>query len=134
MSSKGVEQLRAGYDAFARQDIPAVLAVFDEQIEWVVPDSLPFGGTYHGHDGVLQFFGQLPQHWQELSVEPEEFIDAGDTIVVLVHGTGTGAGGRLEDHEVHLWRMRDDKAISFREFSDTARALQALGSPVGVTA
>jgi ketosteroid isomerase-like protein len=128
MSAENVQKLRDGYAAFARQDMPAVLQAFDEDIEWGVPDSLPFGGTYRGHDAVMRFFGELSSHWQELSVEPEEFIDGGETIVVLVRDRGVGRGGSMDARAVHLWRMRDGKAVSFTEFLDTAKTLQALGT------
>ena len=127
MSAENVHVLRGAYEAFARQDVPAVMATFDESIEWSAPDSLPFGGTYRGHDGVGGFFGQLPQYWQNLVVEPDEFIDGGETIVVVAHVHGTGAGGAYDQRHVHLWRMRDGKAVRFTEWSDTANALEALG-------
>jgi uncharacterized protein len=127
VSADDVQVLRSAYDAFARQDIPAVMAAFDEGIEWRGPETLPFGGTYRGHAGVGEFFGRLPQHWQELSVEPEEFIDGGDTIVVIARIRGTAAGGSYDERHIHLWRMRGGKATAFTEWSDTARALQALG-------
>jgi uncharacterized protein len=127
MSAENVQVLRDGYAAFARQDVPAVLAAFDEGIQWNVPGSLPFGGTFHGHEGVMRFFGKLAESWQDLSVEPEEFIDAGDTVVVVARDRGTGVGGALETQTVHLWRMRDGKAVSFTEFTDTAKTLHALG-------
>jgi len=134
VSAEGVERLREAYDAFKRQDIPAVMAAFDEQIEWNSPANLPMGGIYRGHEGVGEFFGQLPQHWQELSVEPEEFIDAGEVIVVPIHLRGKGAGGSVDTWSLHLWRMRGDRAVSFREYADTASVLQALGQPVSASA
>jgi ketosteroid isomerase-like protein len=127
VSSEGVATLRAAYDAFKRQDIPTVMAALDDEIEWTSPDNLPFGGTFRGHAGVGQFFGQLPEYWKELNVDPEEFIDEGDVIVVPVHLTGAGAGGSLDSKTLHLWRMRAGKAVSFREYPDTAQMLQALG-------
>jgi hypothetical protein len=133
MSSTDVDTLRNAYEAFAEQDIPTVMAAFHEDIEWVAPETLPFGGTYHGVEGVGNFFSQLPEHWEGLSVSPEEFIDGGDTIVVVVRTRGTGAAGSIDDQGVHLWRMRDGKAASFKEFSDTAAALQALGLQVAVS-
>jgi uncharacterized protein len=130
VSSDNVQTLRSAYEAFARQDIPSVMAAFHEDIDWHGPDSVPWGGDYHGHDGVGRFFGQLGQYWNELSVEPEEFIDAGETIIVLIRVIGTGDGGSNESQSLHLWRMRDGKAASFAEYPDTARALQATGQPV----
>jgi ketosteroid isomerase-like protein len=130
MSAENVQVLRDGYAAFARQDIPAVMAAFDETIEWNVPDSLPIGGTYRGHDGVGAFFRELPNRWQQIAIEPEEFVDGGDTIVVVARLRATGPGGSLDQKVIHLWRMMDGRATSFTEYSDTARALQALGEPV----
>jgi ketosteroid isomerase-like protein len=134
ISAENVQILRDGYAAFARQDVPAVMAAFDENIEWNTPDSLPFGGTHRGHEGVGEFFGHLGEHWEGLTVEPQEFIDGGDTIVVLARTAGTGAGGSLDGDVVHLWRMRDGKAVSFTEFTDTARTLEALGQTSASTA
>lgn len=134
MSREGVATLRAAYDAFKRQDVPAVMAAFDERIEWISPDTLPFGGVYRGHAEVGQFFGQLPQHWTDLSVEPQEFIDGGDTVVVVVRLRGGGRAGAMDSEAIHLWRLRSGKAVSFREFSDTALALSALGRPLPTAA
>lgn len=134
MSAENVQVLRDAYAAFARQDLPAVLEAFDEEIEWTIPDSLPFGGVFHGHDEVLGFFGSLGQVWQDLSVEPVEFIDGGDTIVVISRDRATGAAGSTDELVVHLWRMRDGRATSFTEYADTAKALQALGQGVAARA
>lgn len=134
MSGEGVDRLQAAYEAFKSQDIPTVMAAFDEQIEWTTPDNIPFGGTYHGHQGVGEFFGQLPQHFDELHVDPEEFIDAGDVIVVPIHLHGRGKAGPLESRSLHVWRMRDGRAISFTEYPDTARILEAIGAQVPASA
>jgi ketosteroid isomerase-like protein len=132
MSADNVQVLRDAYDAFARQDIPSVLQAFDEDISWTTPDSLPFGGTVQGHGGVLGFFGALGERFEFLSVEPQEFIDGGDTIVTIVRDrTRTMAGVSVETEAVHLWRMRDGKAVSFTEYVDATRMLQALGAEAG---
>jgi ketosteroid isomerase-like protein len=128
LSAENVQVLRDAYAAFVRQDIDAVMAALDEDIEWTTPMILPSGGTYRGHEGVGALFGGLAEAWLELNVEPEEFIDAGDTIVVVVRERATGAGGGQTDTKaVHIWRMRDGKATSFVEYMDTARMHQTLG-------
>ena len=130
MSTQDVQTIRGTYEAFARQDIPALLDAFQPDIVWSDPDSLPFGGTYTGHEEVLTFFQKLPEHWRELQVTPDEFVDGGDTIVVVGHHHGVAAKGTFDGGFVHVWRMRDGKAASFEEYTDTARALEALGTPV----
>ena len=56
-----------------------------------------------------------------------EFIDGGDTIVVITRDHVAGPNGSADTEVVHLWRMRDGKAVSFTEYADTAPALQVLG-------
>jgi uncharacterized protein len=114
----------------ARSRQAALLAAFQPDIVWSDPDSLPFGGTYTGQEEVLAFFQKLPEYWRELQVTPDEFVDGGDTIVVLGHHHCVGAKGTFDGGFVHVWRMRDGKAASFTEHTDTARALEALGAPV----
>jgi ketosteroid isomerase-like protein len=129
MSAQDVQTLRDGYAAFGRQDIPAVLAIFHEDIEWTTPDSTPIGGRFVGHEAVVGFFSRLPELYQELSVEPERFVDGGDTIVVLGTSRSTGPGGTGDIPFAHVWQMRDGKAASFQEYEDTARANQIAGAP-----
>jgi ketosteroid isomerase-like protein len=57
-----------------------------------------------------------------------EFIDGGDTIVVIVRDHATGPNGSVDSEAVHLWRMRDGKAVSFTEYADAAPVLQVLGA------
>jgi uncharacterized protein len=125
--SEGVERLKAAYEAFKHQDIATVMAAFDPDIEWVAPETLPFGGTYHGHDGVGGYFQQLPTYFQEIRVEPQEFVEEGDVVVAAVRLSGRGAGGALDSQTVHYWRMRGGRAVSFREYPDTVAVLQAIG-------
>lgn len=126
--------IRDGYAAFARQDIPEVLARFDEGIVWYSPDELPDGGTYRGHDGVVGFFSTLPNHYAELRVETDRFHEAGDCVVVEGHHRGKVLDGTAFDVGfAHVWTMRDGKAVSFREYADTGKLLPLLVSAVGAT-
>ncbi|MBC3193174.1 hypothetical protein H7X46_19115 [Pseudonocardia sp. C8] len=51
--SSNVDVVKSVYAAFARRDIPAVLAAFDRDISWQTPATLPWSaGAYHGPEGV----------------------------------------------------------------------------------
>jgi ketosteroid isomerase-like protein len=127
MSAENVQVLRGAYAAFMRHDIDGVLAALDEDVEWTTPMILPSGGTYRGHAGVEALFGALAEVWQEMSVEPEEFIDAGDTIVVVVRERAAGAERSTDTQAIHIWRMRDGRATSFVEYMSTARMGRVAG-------
>jgi ketosteroid isomerase-like protein len=63
-----------------------------------------------------------------LSLEPEEFIDAGDRIVVSLRQRirGKGSGAELVGHIAHVWTMRGGAALHLRIFGDKERALEAI--------
>lgn len=118
------------YEAFARDDMDAVLADMHPDIEWHQAQGLPHGGTYRGLDEVRRnIFDPLDRDWwEEFVVEPEELIEAGDQCVVLgrYRGVAKGTGKRLDVPFVHVWTFRDGLAVRFRQFLDTAGWVEAL--------
>src|SRR5207248_9197168 len=56
MTHANAELLRRGYDAFAHGDIPSVLGIFAEDIDWHVPGRSPLSGDFRGHHEVVGFF------------------------------------------------------------------------------
>ncbi len=88
MSESTADVIRGVYDAFGRADIPAILGVLDEGIDWSVPDNLPHGGDFHGRDGVGLFFQGIGENWEDLAVDIEAIVSSGERVVVLarIHG------------------------------------------------
>jgi len=120
--------LRNGYDAFARGDIEAVLRLFDPDITWTTPATMPLGGTYRGPAEVAEFFAKLPELFAELTVQPDQYVEAGDTVTVLGRLVGrTQAGVAFEEPIVHVWTVRNGRSVAFQEFTDTARMNSILG-------
>jgi uncharacterized protein len=119
-----VEQTRRSYDAFAHGDLDAVTADMADDIVWHQAQGLPHGGTYHGLAAVRRaVFDPLDaEWWAEFHALPEDFLDAGDEVVVLGRYTGTAKGTAkpLDVPFVHVWSWRDGRAVRFRQFLDTA--------------
>jgi ketosteroid isomerase-like protein len=61
-------------------------------------------------------------------VNPDEYIDAGEHVVVRGVQRATGAGGSFESRYLHLFKLRDGKIVRGEYISDTAKAKEALGS------
>jgi ketosteroid isomerase-like protein len=77
MSEQDVATVKAAYGSFNQGDIPAVLATYDDQIEWIEPGggSAP-SGTFTGPDSVAQdVFAAVPENFDEFSVDIEEVED-----------------------------------------------------------
>lgn len=125
-----VEIVRRSYEAFARKDLDGVLGDMAPDIRWEQAQGLPHGGVYHGLDEVRRsIFDPLDaEWWDEFSADPDEFLDAGDDVVVLgrYRGVAKGTGKRLDVPFVHVWTLREGRAVRFRQFLDTAGWVDAL--------
>ena len=128
----GVAVVRRSYEAFARGDMDGVLADMHPEIEWHQAQGLPHGGFYRGLDEVrANIFDPLDRDWwSEFTAEPEEFLDAGSEVVVIgrYRGVAKVTGRILDVPFVHVWTLRDAKAVRFRQFLDTHGWVEALGS------
>jgi uncharacterized protein len=106
------------------------MADMDPAIEWHQAQGLPHGGLYHGLDEVRRnIFDPLDEEWwDEFTADPDEFLDAGSEVVVVGRYRGIAKGTRkqLDVPFVHIWTVRGDKAIRFRQFLDTAGWVHAL--------
>lgn len=52
----------------AERDIGVMLAELDPDVVVHVPESLPHGGIWHGHQGFTDLFDAVVEHWQEFEV------------------------------------------------------------------
>jgi uncharacterized protein len=122
--------VRRSYEAFARGDTDGVLGDMHPDIVWHQAQGLPHGGVYHGLAAVRRsIFDPLDRDWwEEFTAEPDEFLDAGDNVAVLgrYRGIAKETGKRLDVPFVHIWTLRDGKAVRFRQFLDTAGWVEAL--------
>ncbi len=75
-----VELLRNTYEAFGRGDIPAVLGVFAEDIEWSVPEVIPHGGKARGREEVGGFFERLGSTWEDFGIEIDALFGSDDRV------------------------------------------------------
>jgi ketosteroid isomerase-like protein len=107
----------SGYDAFGRGDIRGALAVFAENILWHVPGRGPLSRDYRGHAEVLGFF----ERFMELSggtfqIQIDEVFAKRDRVVVLCTETAQRGGRSWSSPQVHIWTVKDGRAIAFREY------------------
>ncbi len=128
-----VDTLKEGYEAFGRGDLDGATANFSDDIRWENPEApqVPNHGVTEGKDAVKQLFMDLFNHWESFSLTPDEFIDGGDTVVVLSHAEAKAkeTGKDVKLPFVHIWRFDGGgKATEVQALSDTALAADALGT------
>jgi ketosteroid isomerase-like protein len=115
------------YEAFGRQDIPTILNALDEQIDWQAPDNLPHGGRFTGRDGVGRFFQGIGEHWETLTVDTDQVLSEGETVVVLarIHGKLRASGEDTGYSAAHAWTLRNGVVVRFAETVDAPLTLPA---------
>jgi ketosteroid isomerase-like protein len=133
MSAANVELIRALYGAFAAGDIPGVLNRMSPDMEWNEAENFPYadGNPYVGHDAIVGgIFARLGGEWDGFAAVPDEYLDAGDTVVVLgrYRGTCKATGRPLDAQMVHVWRVEDGKAARFQQYTDTLQAARVTGA------
>jgi uncharacterized protein len=121
-----VDTARAAYEAFGRGDLDALREDFAEDAVWVTSDELPLGGEVQGRDQILGNFAQIPTYWSSFSLEPEEFIDAGDYVIVRGTQRAGNDKGSFEAPFVHVLRYENGKTVRGEFFTDSAKAAKLL--------
>jgi ketosteroid isomerase-like protein len=123
-----VERLRGAYQAFNEGGVEAFLERIAPEFQVRDRESSPDRETRHGKEGIKELFASYMEAFDALRLEPEEFIDAGDQIVVSLHQLvrGKGSGAQFVGRIAHVWTVRGGIALRLRIFADKERALEAL--------
>ncbi len=122
-----VDTARTAYEAFGRGDLVALQADFAEDAVWVTSEELPLGGETQGRDAIMANFAQIPNYWSLFSVEPSEFVDGGDTVVVLGTQRAGNDKGSFESLFAHVMKFDPDgKLVRGEFFADSAKAAKLL--------
>lgn len=132
MSHENVEAVRRVYEQMARGNFWAAREVFDPEIAWEWSSSLSGltgVGTYHGLEGVEAATRDFFEAWDWFWQEGEEFIEAGDDVVVLTrqHGLLKGSEREVRSKAADVWTFREGSAVRFKSYGSRAEALEALG-------
>ena len=141
MSRENVEIVRRLYEALRLPSDPGrairglidngqALDLLDPVVEWHgTVGGLAEGTVARGHEEVARFMLEDSQEWEELVFEPREFIDLGDTVLVLQRERRRGrhSGVELETDTASVIRLRDGRVWRLQGYMDQAQALAAVG-------
>ena len=125
-----IKALRRIYDAFSRWDVDELATDVTHDFELIMPEAVPWGGTFHGIDGVRALAIVFRDHVEGQWADPDDFIDGGDAVVVLgrLRGRAIVTGREYEVHLADAWTLSDGMPARCRSYFDTAPIMAALGS------
>jgi ketosteroid isomerase-like protein len=124
------DRLRRAYEAFNSGGVEAFLERLAPEFQLRDRDSSPDrpGETRYGREGIMALFESYMEAFDALRLEPQEFIDCGDQILVALHQhvRGKGSGAEVVGNIAHVWTMQGDAPFRLRIFGDKESALSSL--------
>ena len=121
-----VEIVKNFFAAMRSGDMPALMALCAEDIEWVIPgEDWPLAGTYRGHTGLADLLQK--SEMLETSTEPREFVAQGDRVMVVGFASGKviATNKTFEDDWIFAITVQNGKLKKIREYIDTQALAQA---------
>ena len=98
-------------------------------ISWTEAKGFPYGGTYIGLENITKnVFSRLGSQWINYKFTPEDYVASEDKVVA--YGTYSGTykltGKLFKARVAHLWKLKDEKIISFEQFVDSQTVNDAI--------
>jgi ketosteroid isomerase-like protein len=132
MSRGNVEIVQAVFDAAARGDTAAVMALYDADIEWDASRTqrgAMAGRVARGQAALLAWLHDWYGAWEAVDDDLKELIEAGDQTVISImvqRGRGRASGVEVEDRLGTVWTIRDGKVVRAVWFPSPEEALEAV--------
>jgi ketosteroid isomerase-like protein len=127
MSQENVELVRRGFEDYLGTGEPP-WEYFSEEVE-VYDHDAPDQGAYRGHAGMKRWLEDWGAAWAEWSIAPEELLDAGDSVVVLIRMStrGRGSGLEVDREDALVYGVAGGKIVRVDYYNDRKQALEGVG-------
>ncbi len=130
MSQENVEIVRQIYGRWERGDFRAGQEIYDRYVLLVLRPEFPEAGAYCGLDEIRRYMREdFLADFEGASIAGEEFLDAGDSVIVRVNQQATGpeSGVPVGMRYYQVWTFRARSVIRIESIRERADALQAAG-------
>src|SRR5215211_4223616 len=131
MSRENVDKTKAFIAAYNRRDFDAAVEHFDPEVDWVLPP-LQRSDSCRGPEEIKRFWEGLDETFDELRLDPQEAVDAGDQVAIRLryHTRGKGSGVEIDGELYHqVTTFRDGAMVRIEYFTTWPQALEAVGRP-----
>jgi ketosteroid isomerase-like protein len=130
MAHKNVEIVRRIYERWGLGDFRAGVELYDPHVLLVLRPEFPDAGVYRGLDEIGKYMREeFLTGFDAAVISGEEFLDAGDSVVVRVNqqATGPGSGAPVGMSYYQVWTFRGKTVIRIESIRDRDDALDAAG-------
>lgn len=130
MSETMIEVVRAAFDDYARRDVDGFLArvATDFELKSAIIGGAE-GQVYRGHEAIRQWFDDSDAGFEELTIEPSEFRDLGNRVLVLgrIRARGRQSGVELDSPTGWVVSVKNGLLTNAHGFLTWREALEVAG-------
>jgi ketosteroid isomerase-like protein len=128
MSRQNVELVRVVHEGWARGDFGVGADLLSADFSWEQHADAVEAGSRRGAE-VGRSLRNIFDVYDEYRIEADEFIDAGDQVVVAGRARGIAKTSRMELDQrfAFVWTVRRGALARVRVFTDRDEALEAAG-------
>jgi ketosteroid isomerase-like protein len=125
--SENVELVREGLAAWLSGDVERAAELVHPDVVSVRMPPIPDPGTYHGVAGIQEMYDDWTADFGAFEMEPLEFVDVGDRVVVgmIQRGTGKASGAPVEGRFWFVFTIAEGKLARQEVYNDRDEALEA---------
>jgi uncharacterized protein len=100
----------------------------DPEIE-IHDHDTPDQGDYRGREGLTRWLEEWGAAWAEWSIELDEFLDAGDSVVIFIRmrAKGRGSGIEIDRPDALVYAISGGIITRIDYYNDRDAALKAAG-------
>jgi ketosteroid isomerase-like protein len=127
--SRKLQILQRGYELIWREGRPEdALAGLAPDFEWVVPGH-PEGSLRRGPDGVIEFFREWGEPFEDLEIDWELHELSAERVLALVdmRGRGRASAVPVAMHFGQIWTFRDGRFVRMEMYNDAEEARRVAG-------
>jgi ketosteroid isomerase-like protein len=129
VSQENVDKTRRFIAAYNRRDFDAAVESFDPKVEWILPPHQRADSCV-GPDEIRQFWEGLDETFDEVRLDPQEFVDGGDRVATRLrhYARGKGSGIEISEELYHqVTTFRAGTIVRIEYVTEWAQALEAAG-------
>lgn len=122
-----MEIVRRAYDAFRAGDVDLLMSLASDDFVLRTSSAVD-DAEHHGPQAMREVMEVIRGRWDDFRLEPLEFYDAGNRVLVLGTLITKGHGDEgFASTAGQVWTLKDGQITAMDAFLDTEEAIRASG-------